>query len=69
MKEGSELANRFPVNSPSGGQAFLDGNGFDLLTKLLALDPKKRITAEDALKHPYFREGVKQHVPTFYFDE
>jgi len=68
LKDGSELAAKFPVNSPSGGQAFLDGNGFDLLTKLLTLDPSKRITAEEALNHAYFREGVEKQIPTFYFE-
>lgn len=65
---GRELHQRFPVNSPVGGQTFLDGNGFDLLTKLLTLDPKQRITAEGALGHAYFREGVEQQVPNFTFD-
>ncbi|KAK2741120.1 cyclin-dependent protein kinase [Myotisia sp. PD_48] len=31
--------------------------GFDLLSKLLEYDPAKRITAKDALQHPYFSTG------------
>ena len=27
---------------------------FDLIRKMLEIDPRKRITAHDALKHPYF---------------
>lgn len=33
--------------------------GFDLLNSLLTFDPAKRITAEDALLHPYFLESPK----------
>ena len=58
-QEELEIFKRFPVNAPvSATQAFLDSNGFDLLQKLLTLDPIKRITATEALGHAYFREGV-----------
>jgi cell division cycle 2-like protein len=58
----------FPVNTFTGGQTYLDPNGFDLLSKLLTLDPKQRISGEEALKHKYFSEGVERQVPRFSFD-
>ena len=38
----------------------VDGQVIDLLKKMLAFSPAKRITAEEALKHPYF---AKLHDP------
>ncbi|KAJ2919036.1 hypothetical protein MD484_g1393, partial [Candolleomyces efflorescens] len=35
----------------------LSMNGIDLLMSLLTYDPEQRITAEDALQHPYFTES------------
>jgi cell division cycle 2-like protein len=35
---------------------FLSDLGLDLMLKLMAYDPSKRITAEEALDHPWFKE-------------
>ncbi|KAF3288302.1 Serine/threonine-protein kinase ppk23 [Orbilia oligospora] len=47
---GHLLRSKFPL---------LTTNGVSLLSSLLSLDPSKRITAEEALKHPYFRDDPK----------
>ena len=68
-KEPPKLSSSFPVNSFSGGQTYLDSNGYDLLKKLLTLSPKDRITARDALDHAYFKEGVERKTPRFDFSD
>lgn len=34
----------------------LEADGVDLLEQMLQYDPAKRITAADAMKHPYFSD-------------
>ena len=38
----------------------IDPNAKDLLTRLLAFNSKERLTAEEALEHPYLKESVNQ---------
>jgi cell division cycle 2-like len=65
-----KLRELFPINPPPHFKhTFLDGNGFDLLSKLLTLDPKKRLSAKDALEHTYFSKGVAPSLPNFFDDD
>lgn len=45
-----------PPHAPSFRQKFpyITAAGIDLLSLLLTYDPERRITAEEALQHPYF---------------
>uniref|UniRef100_A0A6S9B9I0 Cyclin-dependent kinase 2 homolog n=3 Tax=Ditylum brightwellii TaxID=49249 RepID=A0A6S9B9I0_9STRA len=43
-----------PRNGMASLVPTLDENGVDLVTKMLQYDPARRITAQDALKHPFF---------------
>lgn len=64
----NRLREKFPPTSFSG-RPTLSEAGFDLLNKLLTYDPEKRITADDALNHDWFREvplpKEKDFMPTF----
>lgn len=64
----NRLREKFPA-AAFGGRPALSEAGFDLLNKLLTYDPKKRITAEAALHHEWFREvplpKAQELMPTF----
>lgn len=62
-----QLEQKFPINAPPHSrQTFLDGNGFKLLSGMLKLDPKQRISAEDALGSDFFGRGVVPESPLFF---
>ncbi|CAG9465276.1 unnamed protein product [Pedinophyceae sp. YPF-701] len=50
-------------------RTFFTDSGYDLLERLLTWDPKRRITAQDALQHPWFQEHPRpkrrEEMPTF----
>ena len=39
-----------------------DDDAVDLMEKLLVYDPEQRLTAEEALEHPYFKKHVDKYV-------
>lgn len=47
-----------PPNGFAGLVPTLDANGVDLLSKMLQYDPARRITADEAVKHPFFFDGA-----------
>jgi cell division cycle 2-like len=56
----------FRSSIASSQASFLDGNGLDLLHSMLRLNPRHRITAQAALDHVYFQEGVKPSIPHYF---
>ncbi|KAI9915700.1 hypothetical protein PsorP6_008046 [Peronosclerospora sorghi] len=54
----SRLRDQFPLAANfSGSGCSLSNAGFDLMSRMLALSPRTRISARDALAHEYFRES------------
>lgn len=64
----NRLREKFPAVAFSGGPTLTE-MGFDLLNRLLIYDPQKRITADEALNHEWFKEEPlpkpKEQMPSF----
>lgn len=57
---------QYPNNSLRSEFSYLTQRGFDLLSGLLTYDPKKRISAGEALDHDYFRESPLPQPPDMF---
>lgn len=58
----SKLREKYPKSSYTGG-TYLSDLGYDLMMKMLAYNPDDRISARDALSHPYFTERPRPQDP------
>ncbi len=57
--EGINFVREYPQRRPQSFSALFPNlcpEGVDLLTKMLQFNHEKRITTEEALRHPYFRD-------------
>ena len=60
---------KFPQFKNKGLNSYctnLDENGLDLLSRMIVYDPYKRISAKQALNHPYFDDIDKSQ---FYYNK
>ncbi|KAF9436740.1 hypothetical protein BGZ76_003097 [Entomortierella beljakovae] len=55
-----------PYNLLRSRLPYLTENGLDLMSRMLTYDPLKRITAEEALQHPYFSEAPPPKHPSMF---
>lgn len=63
------IAKLFPTTASFAGGLVLNESGYDLLLKLLTMDPARRLTSSAALQHPWFKElplpTSVENMPTF----
>jgi len=59
----NRLRSKFPKQSYTT-ENYLSDLGLDLLQRMLCYDPKQRITAKEALAHPYFEEAPRTQDPS-----
>lgn len=59
------LETRFPYNNMKNKFPNLSEEGLDLINGLLLYNPMKRLTARQALEHPYFKEKPYPKDTTF----
>ena len=52
----NKLRDKFPKFALEENDMYLTDLGLDLLNKMLTYDPEKRISAKEALNHPWFKE-------------
>ncbi|KAJ1880317.1 hypothetical protein LPJ66_011522 [Kickxella alabastrina] len=57
---------QYGLTSRLRGCAGVTGSALDLMRRMLTLDPRQRITAEEALNHPYFAEVPPPKHPSMF---
>ncbi len=56
---------KWPARSVGRACPSLCANGVDLLERMLAYEPYKRITSRAAMAHPYFADLDRSLLPTY----
>ncbi|KAI7827720.1 kinase-like domain-containing protein [Kickxella alabastrina] len=57
---------QYGLTSRLRGCAGVTGSALDLMRRMLTLDPRQRITAEEAINHPYFAEVPPPKHPSMF---
>ena len=68
LKECPYFKPTYPRFKPAEPNTFFKSfcpKGYDLMCKMIALDPAMRISVKDALRHPYFDELSRQDIAKY----